>query len=476
MKTRLYLVAIFIFGLLFVFDFVQASDTRPPLVKVYSQNTSVIFSNFFAFSQSFGGGGSVAAADLNRDGKSEIIVGAGAGGGPEVRVFSPRGRLLGGFFAFDKNFYGGVDVAVGDVDGDKKKEIVVSQKSNGQAWVKVYKVNTKTHPFSFAAVSSFLAYDSRFDGGVNIAVGNVTGKKEAEIVTASGLGSSGQIRVFNALGRDLGWQVFPFNLDHKGGADVAAGNVDGGKEKEIITSIFRFGEPRVKVYKTDSTKRVLGDFLAFDSGYREGVSVASGDLDSDKMAEVIASTNGGGPQVRVFEAFGKAMNVNFFPYENDFHGGVNVAAANIFKSGREKEIVTMPGRKTIEGRGDLYKYIEVDVSEQTLRAYLGGKKVNEFLVSTGTYKYPTPLGDFRIYWKLKSDRMRFEYGPDHPDNYDLPNVPNVLYFFEGYSLHGTYWHNNFGNRMSHGCVNLPLDQAAWMFDWANYGDMVLVRP
>jgi lipoprotein-anchoring transpeptidase ErfK/SrfK len=61
--------------------------------------------------------------------------------------------------------------------------------------------------------------------------------------------------------------------------------------------------------------------------------------------------------------------------------------------------------------------------------------------------------------------------------YNVPDVPNVMYFTnQGHALHGAYWHNNFGNPMSHGCVNLPLDVAAWMYDWAPMGMRVTIVP
>ncbi len=74
--------------------------------------------------------------------------------------------------------------------------------------------------------------------------------------------------------------------------------------------------------------------------------------------------------------------------------------------------------------------------------------------------------------KLPYDRMR-GYSPVH-GYYDLPNVPSTMYFYRGYAIHGAYWHNNFGNPMSNGCVNLPLDAAAWMYDFAPVGTTVSI--
>jgi lipoprotein-anchoring transpeptidase ErfK/SrfK len=90
------------------------------------------------------------------------------------------------------------------------------------------------------------------------------------------------------------------------------------------------------------------------------------------------------------------------------------------------------------------------------------------IVSTGLWGTPTVQGDYRIYWKLTSQTMS---GP----GYYLPGVPWVMYFYQGYAIHGTYWHNNFGQPMSHGCVNLPTDQAEWFFRWAEVGTPVHVQ-
>ncbi|MFN3741248.1 MAG: L,D-transpeptidase [Anaerolineales bacterium] len=114
------------------------------------------------------------------------------------------------------------------------------------------------------------------------------------------------------------------------------------------------------------------------------------------------------------------------------------------------------------------RWIEVDLSEQRLYAYEGETLVNSFLVSTGTWKYPTVTGTFRIYVKLRYADMS---GPD----YYLPDVPYVMYFYKGYGLHGTYWHNNFGTPMSHGCVNLSIPDAAWLYNWASVGTVVRVH-
>jgi lipoprotein-anchoring transpeptidase ErfK/SrfK len=105
------------------------------------------------------------------------------------------------------------------------------------------------------------------------------------------------------------------------------------------------------------------------------------------------------------------------------------------------------------------KWIEVDVTEQRVTAWEGNVPVMSFLSSTGLPNTPTVLGEFNVNWKLESTLMS---GP----GYYLPGVPYTMYFYGGYALHGTYWHDNFGQPMSHGCVNLSTDNAKELFEWA----------
>lgn len=113
------------------------------------------------------------------------------------------------------------------------------------------------------------------------------------------------------------------------------------------------------------------------------------------------------------------------------------------------------------------KRIEVDLSSQTLNAWQGDTLMLSTYISSGTYDYPTVQGSFQIYTKVPSQRM---YGP----GYDIAGVPWVMYFWEDYAFHGAFWHNNFGAPMSHGCINLRVDQAEFLYNWADVGTEVYV--
>jgi lipoprotein-anchoring transpeptidase ErfK/SrfK len=114
------------------------------------------------------------------------------------------------------------------------------------------------------------------------------------------------------------------------------------------------------------------------------------------------------------------------------------------------------------------KWIEIDLSQQKLYAHEGQKTVLTAVVSTGIRQYPTPTGRFKIYAKYRATRMT---GP----GYDLPNVPWTMFFYAGYGIHGTYWHNNFGHPMSHGCINMKTSEAKWLYNWAPKGTLVVVH-
>jgi hypothetical protein len=114
------------------------------------------------------------------------------------------------------------------------------------------------------------------------------------------------------------------------------------------------------------------------------------------------------------------------------------------------------------------RWIDVDLSNQMTYAYEGDQIVASFLVSTGTYLHPTVTGQYYIY-------VKYVYADMAGPGYYLPDVPYVMYFYSGYGLHGTYWHSNFGTPMSHGCINLSISDAEWLFYWADVGTLVNIH-
>ena len=130
--------------------------------------------------------------------------------------------------------------------------------------------------------------------------------------------------------------------------------------------------------------------------------------------------------------------------------------------------ITIPAPELPLNIAEGERWIDVDLTHQRTYAYEGSTLIRTFIVSTGTQYHPTVTGQYHIYVKYRYDDMA---GP----GYYLPDVPYTMYFYKGYSLHGTYWHNNFGQPMSHGCVNMATPDAEWLFYWASVGTLVNVH-
>jgi lipoprotein-anchoring transpeptidase ErfK/SrfK len=117
-------------------------------------------------------------------------------------------------------------------------------------------------------------------------------------------------------------------------------------------------------------------------------------------------------------------------------------------------------------------WIDVNLTTQSLTAYEGDQPVLTTYISSGAWPHLTVTGQFQVYIRYQSQDMNgFRLGYD----YYLENVPYVMYFYEDFALHGTYWHNNFGYPMSHGCVNMKTADAQWLFNWSSYGTVVNVH-
>lgn len=114
------------------------------------------------------------------------------------------------------------------------------------------------------------------------------------------------------------------------------------------------------------------------------------------------------------------------------------------------------------------RWIEINISTQRLTAWEGGVPIYAVIVSTGTDEHPTPTGNFAIQSKHRSARMRGE-------DYDVPDVPFTMYYSGSYAIHGAYWHHRFGTPVSHGCTNVAVDHAEWLFHWAAIGTPVVVH-
>jgi hypothetical protein len=163
-----------------------AGPTGGPVIKIYSGKTGQPMASFFAYEESFRGGVTVAVGDENGDGKNELAIGSGVGGGPRVRVFQgPGTQLLRDFMALDPNFRGGVNVAIGGFG------LATSAGDSGGPIVQLF------DPGATQSRAAFFVYDPSFRGGVNLSAGDLNGDGQQELYTAAGPGGGPHIRIWN---------------------------------------------------------------------------------------------------------------------------------------------------------------------------------------------------------------------------------------------------------------------------------------
>lgn len=165
------------------------------------------------------------------------------------------------------------------------------------------------------------------------------------------------------------------------------------------------------------------------STYVQAIENSDGKFDSSKATPVFEN-----------------LALDFLPQDIVQHTNDKVLAANTTADGREK-------------------WIEIDLSEQRMRAKEGESTLYDFVVSTGKKSTPTPTGEFRPWIKMRYALMT---GGSKAKGtyYYLPNVPYVMYFYLGYGIHGAYWHKKFGIPISNGCINTKPEEMAKIYEWA----------
>ena len=290
-------------------------------VRITDENGKINGEEFLSYGESFRGGANISSGDIDGDGIDEIITGAGFGGGPHVRIFDSGGNVKGQFFAYNPGFRGGASVAVCDMDGDGIDEIITGAGQGGGPHVRVFDANGKVK-------GQFFAYAHNFSGGVNVACGDIDGDGINEIITGPGQGGGPHVRMFRASGEVIG-QFFAFESGFRGGVKVALGNVveEVKNKAEIIAVPGKGYKPQVKIF--DNRAKLLSQFTAYGDNFLGGMTVASGDVNNDGLAEIITGAGQGGtPHVRVFNRNGSMLG-SFYAFEEGFSGGVNVASINI---------------------------------------------------------------------------------------------------------------------------------------------------
>ncbi|MFO0935251.1 MAG: VCBS repeat-containing protein [Gemmataceae bacterium] len=301
-------------------------------VQAYDAGTGNLKLDFMPFDSSFTGGVSVATGDINGDQYPDIIVGAGPGGPPIVKIFNGiNGQQIGEFAAFESTFTGGVQVAAGDVNGDGKDDIILGTGVGGGPRVQAVDgrdLNTR--------LLNFFAYDPSFRNGVQVAVGDLNGDGKADVVTGAGVGGGPHVRAFDGTnGVELA-NFFAFNSSFRGGVNVTVGDVNGDGKADIIAAPGSSGNTDVFVYSPAGTLQTqfnasTGSGKILPIANEDGVRLTVADVNGDGILDLVtARGRGTQPVINVFQlgsptgptALGLALSENVF--DPTFTGGVFV--------------------------------------------------------------------------------------------------------------------------------------------------------
>ena len=247
--------------------------------RVFNRYGNVSRSGFFAYDERFRGGNQVIEADINKDGKKEFVV----ADINKVEIYDNNGKLLTYFYPYTENYNQGVNITIGDLDNNGTMEIITGTEMGGGPHVRIFNSDGKLiNP-------GFFAYADSFRGGVNITVGDMEGDGYLEIIAGAGVGGGPHVRIFAADGKLINPGFFAYDKSFRGGVNVAVGDVDGDGVDEIVTGPGAGGQPHIKIF---NKKGILEweNFFAFDQTLRDGVEVAVSDMDGDGEFEIIGTT------------------------------------------------------------------------------------------------------------------------------------------------------------------------------------------
>lgn len=250
--------------------------------------------------------------------------------GSLTRTFDATGQTSRkGFFTYTSNYPGGATIITVDLNADGGDEKIV----HNQGTITVYDINSQ--------VLARFRPERQVGREVNLATSDLNGDGQLEIITAPKNGANQRVRIFSWRGKEIIRSFRAYTKDINGGVFVAAGDVNGDGQAEIVTGAGKTASPTVNVFSRRGKK--LSTFYAYDKKFRGGVRVAVGDIVGNATAEIVTAPGpGGGPHVRIFNARGRVSTPGFFALKKSYRGGIFVSISDVNHNGQNSIIISVP--------------------------------------------------------------------------------------------------------------------------------------
>ncbi len=297
-------------------------------VNVYDSETNALIGILTPFGRGYTAGVRVATGDMTGDGIQDIVVAAGPGSPPWIKIYD-GGTLaeIKTFLAYGYSFTGGLFVATGDFDGDGRMDLVTGAGAGGGPHVQIFNGADMFPPTVANSVpiprESFFAYSPTFTGGVSVAAADINGDGRADVITGAGPGGGPHVQVFSGTDHHSIASFFAYEPTMALGILVTAGDLTGDGKPEIATTPMLGGAPIARAFTPEG--RTLATYTPFDTTLRSGASVSIKDLDGDGIAELIIATGPKTtPQVKVVSAKTGATLREFPAFTPDYLGGMYV--------------------------------------------------------------------------------------------------------------------------------------------------------